>query len=156
MAFCSSCGAEVTGNFCDKCGAQVGGGPAASPQASAGTGAQTGGLDDNVASLLCYLAGWITGLIFLVLQPYNQNKTIRFHAFQSIFVCIGLVAVYIALGIVAGVLGMISSMLGGLIGLAIPLVGLASFGLWVYLMVAAYQGKKFKVPIIGDLAEKQA
>ena len=156
MAFCSSCGAEVTGNFCDKCGAQAGGGAAASPQSAASTGAQTGGLDDNVAGLLCYLAGWITGVIFLVLQPYNQNKTIRFHAFQSIFVCVALVAVYIALGIVAGILSTISSMLGGLIGMLIPLVGLASFGLWVYLMVAAYQGKKFKVPIVGDMAEKQA
>ena len=156
MAFCSSCGAEVTGSFCDKCGAQVGGAPAASPQPGASTGAQTGGLDDNVAGLLCYLAGWITGVIFLVLQPYNQNKTIRFHAFQSIFVCVGLVAVYIVLGIVAAIMGMISSVLGGLIGMFIPLVGLASFGLWVYLMVAAYQGKKFKVPIIGEMAEKQA
>src|ERR1035441_9456595 len=82
MAFCATCGAAVEGSFCAKCGSQVG----AAPSASSGTAMQvSGAMADNVASALCYLVGLITGIIFLVLAPYNKNPVIRFHAFQSIF-----------------------------------------------------------------------
>ena len=81
MAFCATCGAAVEGSFCAKCGSQVG----AAPSASSGTAMQvSGAMADNVASALCYLVGLITGIIFLVLAPYNKNPVIRFHAFQSI------------------------------------------------------------------------
>jgi hypothetical protein len=73
MAFCASCGAPVDGHFCAKCGAA-----ASAPAAFVG-------LTDNVAGALCYLLGIITGIVFLLISPYNQNRTIRFHAFQSIY-----------------------------------------------------------------------
>ena len=59
------------------------------------------GLSENVASALCYVFGLVSGIIFLVLAPYNQNKTIRFHAFQSIFMHVGIIILFIALSIVS-------------------------------------------------------
>jgi len=87
MAFCASCGAPVEGKFCAKCGAPMG---AAVPPPGAAPGVAAAGMTDNAASALCYVLGLITGILFLVLAPYNQNKTIRFHAFQSIFLSIAL------------------------------------------------------------------
>jgi len=93
------------------------------------------GLDENVASLLCYLGGWITGLIFFLIE--KDNKTVRFHAMQSL-ITFGAVNVLIFIPLV------------GLI------VGLVSLILWILLMIKAYQGEKFKLPLVGDIAEKQA
>ena len=85
MAFCASCGAPVEGKFCAKCGTPMG---VAVPPPGATSGPAATGMTDNAASALCYVLGLITGILFLVLAPYNQNKTIRFHAFQSIFMSV--------------------------------------------------------------------
>lgn len=154
MPFCANCGSEVKGSFCEKCGTPVGGGaPGPSGQQPSGQGVPPsgGGLDDNIASLLCYLGGVITGIIFLVLAPYNQKKLIRFHAFQSIFLFLGLIAVWIVLG---SVLGFILPWM--ITGLLFTLLQLGCLGLWIYLMVTAYQGKKIVLPVVGPMAEKQA
>ncbi|MFL6353452.1 MAG: DUF4870 domain-containing protein [Bryobacteraceae bacterium] len=103
----------------------------------------------NVAGALCYVLGLVTGIIFLVIAPYNQNKTVRFHAFQSIFFNVGVIVFYI-------VWGFISLLMHGFGFLFYPLFGLLFFGLWLYLMFSAYSNKKLKLPIVGDLAEKQA
>jgi len=149
MPFCPSCGASVEGRFCAKCGTAVG---AATP-ASAGPGAPppaSAGLTDNMASALCYVLGLITGILFLVLAPYNQNKTIRFHAFQSIFLHVAMIAIYIVLGILV-------RMMLGFVGLMLfPLLGLVVFVLWIYLIISAYQGKQVVLPLIGPLAQQQA
>lgn len=153
MAFCPNCGAQVTGSFCPNCGTAVAG-------ATAGTGstystapppptAATSGLTENVAGALCYLFGLITGIIFLMIAPYNQNKTVRFHAFQSIFFNLAVIAFYVVWGIV-------SIILHGFGFLLYPLIGLAIFILWLYLMYSAYTNKMVKLPVIGDLAAKQA
>ena len=153
MAFCPNCGAQATGTFCPNCGTAIAG-------ASAGTGsgaaysapppsASTAGLTENVASALCYLLGLFTGIIFLVIAPYNRNKTIRFHAFQSIFFNVAVIVFYIAWGF-------LSLLTHGLGFLLYPLFGLLIFGLWLYLMFSAFNNKKIKLPIVGDLAEKQA
>ncbi len=92
----------------------------------------------------------ITGILFLVLAPYNQNKKIRFHAFQSIFLHVAMIAIYIVLGI------LVRMMLGFVGMMLFPLVGLAVFVLWVYLIVSAYQGKQVVLPVIGPLAQQQA
>jgi uncharacterized membrane protein len=110
---------------------------------------------DNLASALCYLFGLITGILFLVLEPYNKNKTIRFHAFQSIFFNVALIAVDIALTIVFSILFRIPGL--GFLALVIwPVFGLAILGVWLFLMYKAYNNQKFVLPIIGPLAEKQA
>src|ERR1700761_2283873 len=111
MAFCASCGSQVEGRFCAKCGATVGAGPAnlppqPPPQPQPGASypppvppASLAGMTDNAASALCYSLWLVTGVLFLLLAPYNQNRTVRFHAFQSIFLSVAVIIVAIALGI---------------------------------------------------------
>jgi len=152
MAFCANCGSQVTGTFCPNCGTAVGSAAGSAPGPGFSTGAPMAsapGLTENVASALCYLFGLITGIIFLVLAPYNQNRTVRFHAFQSIFFNIGWIVFFI-------LWGMISVMMHGFGFLLSPLFSLVFFLLWLYLMFSAYNKKKIKLPVIGDLAEKQA
>ena len=164
MAFCASCGAQVEGKFCAKCGATVQAPPVAGPPPGYGAPPPSGyappaaaaGQTDNVASLLCYLAGFITGILFLVLEPYNKNRAIRFHAFQSIFLNVAWIAVLIVLSIVTSVVAAVSLSLIALFGLLQMLVGLAFLGLWLYMMISAYQGKQVELPVIGPLARKQA
>jgi uncharacterized membrane protein len=102
------------------------------------------GLEENVASLLCYILGWVSGIIFLLLE--TENKIIRFHAIQSIIVfgIITIVDIFIWL-------------------LPYPvdrtlnwIIGAIAFILWVVLMYKAYQGEKYKIPVAGDQAEKLA
>src|ERR1035441_7001288 len=97
MAFCASCGAPVEGKFCAKCGTPMG---ADVPPAGATPGPAATGMTDNAASALCYVLGLITGILFLVLAPYNQNKTIRFHAFQSIFLNVAWIAFWMVFNII--------------------------------------------------------
>ncbi|MBZ5590956.1 MAG: hypothetical protein LAP39_01880 [Acidobacteriia bacterium] len=154
MAFCPNCGSQVDGRFCAKCGSAVGGaagiGSEVAPAPVQGAVAATpAGLTDNVASALCYALGLITGILFLVLAPYNQNRKIRFHAFQSIFMHVGAIGVWIVFLI-------LSAVSGGLLIFVMPLVWLGFFVLWLILIIKAYQDQKLVLPIIGPLAEKQA
>jgi uncharacterized membrane protein len=156
MAFCANCGSQVDGRFCQKCGAAIGTGPAPGanplppPTPAAGLG-----MDENVAAALCYIP--LIGIIFLLVEPYNKNRMIRFHAFQSLF--------YLAAWIVAGiVLGIIGSILFAAMPFGIwqlwlllsRLVELALFVGLILLAVKAYQGQRFLAPVIGPMAEKQA
>lgn len=104
-------------------------------------------LEENVAGALCYVLGWVTGIIFYIME--KDNKFVRFHAMQSIIVFLPL---SIILGIVQGILLFVP-----FIGWAISaLIGLFMFVLWLVLMLKAYQGEKFKLPVVGDIAEKHA
>src|SRR5271157_5858144 len=147
MAFCASCGAPVEGKFCAKCGASL---DAAVPPPGATPGPAATGMTDNAASALCYVLGLVTGILFLVLAPYNQNKTIRFHAFQSIFLNIAWIVFWMVINIVFGALHMWSLLFLSL------LVGLAFFILWIYMIISAYQGKTVVLPVIGPIARQQA
>ncbi|HTM11540.1 MAG TPA: hypothetical protein VL127_01430 [Bryobacteraceae bacterium] len=109
-----------------------------------------------MACALCYLVGLLTGVLFLVLTPYNQNRLIRFHAFQSIFVHIASFFVFIGLMIVVSFLHFIP-FLGTILALMLyPIVGLGFFILWLMLMYKAYNRERWVLPIVGPLAEKQA
>ena len=101
------------------------------------------GLKENVACVLCYVLGWLTGIVFLIIEP--ENKTIKFHAYQSILV-------FASLHVVIMIFAWIP-ILGWIIA---TLVGIAAFIAWIALMVLASQEKKYKMPIAGDLAEKWA
>jgi uncharacterized membrane protein len=114
-------------------------------------------MTSNVAGLLCYILGFITGIIFLVIEPYKNDKFVRFHAFQSIFFNVALIVFWIAYMIVASILGFVSlgllAMVMGLVGL---LISLAVLVYWIFLMYKAYNNEIYKIPFIGDLAAKQA
>ncbi len=100
------------------------------------------GIQPNVAGLLCYLVGFITGIIFFLIE--KENKFVRFHAMQSIITFGGL----FVLGIVAGIIPVLGLMIGSLIWVV-------DIILWILLMIKAYQGEQFKLPFVGDIAEKQ-
>ena len=102
------------------------------------------GLDSNIGGLLSYVLGWITGLIFFLLE--EKDESVRFHAMQSIIVF----GAFTVLSIVLGVLFMVPY-LGPILG---AFFWIASLVLWIILMVKAYQGERYKLPIAGDLAEK--
>ena len=124
---------------------------AAVPPPGATPGAAAAGMTDNAASALCYVLGLITGILFLVLAPYNQNKTIRFHAFQSIFMSVACILFSMVFNIIVfSGLHMFS-----LLFLS-PLISLAFFVLWIYMIITAYQGKTVVLPVIGPIAQKQA
>ena len=152
MPFCPSCGAQGEGSFCPSCGKPMG----ASGNAPASPASATGGLQDNVAGALCYALGLITGVLFLVLEPYNKNKTIRFHAFQSIFVHLSLIVFWVGVTVMAGVLGAISNVLALVLIPLYGLVGLGCFALWIFMLFQTFNGSKVVLPVIGPLAEQQA
>ena len=115
------------------------------------------GLQNNAAGALAYLGGLITGILFLVIEPYKADRFVRFHSFQSIFFNIAWAAMWIVWMIVGLVLGAMTKGIFFLIEMPINLLLMVGgFCLWAYLMYSAYQNKTFKLPIIGALAAKQA
>jgi uncharacterized membrane protein len=151
MAFCTKCGATVADNaaFCPACGNPQSGASKVPTNAPAPSQSQ---MSENVAGLLCYVLGWITGLIFYFV---DKRPFVRYHATQSIVTFGGLHIVVILLSwffgfsLLAGGLGAFS------LGFAVYwLVELAAFVLWILLMIKAYQHDRFRVPIAADLAEK--
>jgi uncharacterized membrane protein len=138
--FCSKCGAENSdgAKFCSKCGAELGALAVAKPEAESSTG-----LTANVAGLLCYVAGWITGIIFVVLE--KKSTFVKFHAWQSIMTFGVLTVAYLVLHWIPFI-GWILSIL----------VYILMAILWIILMIQAGSGKMWKLPGAGDWAEKQA
>ncbi|MGA3069754.1 MAG: hypothetical protein ABSD43_06010 [Terracidiphilus sp.] len=108
------------------------------------------GLSDNAASGLAYIT-IIPAIIFLVVPPFNQKPIVRFHSWQSIFLCIGWIVIDVALHFIGRI-----PFLGWPLLFLSPLVGLAFFILWLIVMIKAFNGQRFKIPVVGDLAEKQA
>jgi uncharacterized membrane protein len=102
------------------------------------------GLDSNIGGLLSYVLGWITGLIFFLIE--EKDEFVRFHAMQSLIV-FGAITV---LSIVLGLLFMVPY-IGPVLG---SFFWIATVVLWIILMVKAYQGERYKLPIAGNLAEK--
>jgi uncharacterized membrane protein len=142
--FCPKCGQEnpEDSKFCQKCGSNL------DLTSAKKTGTSTG-LEPNVAGLLCYLLGWITGLIFILLE--KENGFIRFHALQSTitFGAFTVLQIFFSLFDWVPVLGIIFFVFQ-------ILLGILAFILWIVLMVKAYQGERYKLPIAGDLADRQA
>jgi uncharacterized membrane protein len=156
MAFCTACGAPLSESaaFCARCGAAVkrdsapagaaaGGpvepGPSAAP-ASPSTAAPA--ISQNLAAMLCYI--FFAAIIFLLVEPYNRNRFVRFHAFQSILFTIAWVVLH---GVV------VIPYLGWALW---PVVELAFLISWIVLLIKAYQGVMFKLPVIGEFAEQHA
>lgn len=152
MAFCSKCGLAVPegATFCSGCGSPVSS-PASSPGASAGSA-----MSSNIAAALSYLLWLITGIIFLVIEPYKTDKFVRFHAFQSIFFSVAVMVFWIVWSRVV-YLGFYSlGFLWTIFGLLSTLIYLAIIVFWLFLMYKAYNKERYMIPVIGEWAAKQA
>ncbi|MFB6075575.1 MAG: DUF4870 domain-containing protein, partial [Candidatus Aenigmatarchaeota archaeon] len=102
---------------------------------------------------LCYVLGWLSGIIFYFLE--EDNKFIRFHAVQSIITFLGITILIWIVGFIVSIMSMVipfAFMLGGVTWL----IGILSVILWLVLMLKAYKGEKYKLPVVGDIAEKHA
>jgi uncharacterized membrane protein len=100
------------------------------------------GLDENVAGLLCYLFGFITGIIFLVVE--KESKFVKFHAMQSTITFLSLFVVSVILGFIP------------IIGLLVYPIWILSLILWLLLMIKALRGERYALPIVGKMAEEKA
>jgi len=169
MSSCQYCGAALATDtrFCHSCGSPTeikvgvsttaveGSAHVAVMSPPAETGSTT--MDTNVVGALTYLAGFLTGIIFLVLDPYKSNSFVRFHAFQSIFFNVACLTFWVIWMILSAVLTPLTAGIFGLIALPLMLVfAISGFGIWIFLMVQAYQQILFKLPIVGKFAAEQA
>lgn len=133
---CGSCGKEAgdDATFCPSCGKSMDG--------SGLPATQNAGLQSNLAAALSYL--WITAIVFLLLEPYNRDKFVRFHAFQSLFLGLASIAGHIVLSVIP--------LLGWVL---LPVWSLLVFVLAIIGAVKAYQNETWSIPVIGPFAEKQ-
>ena len=99
----------------------------------------TFGLDENIASALTYVLTFLTGIIFFLVE--KENKTVRFHAMQSIITFLGLFIVAVVISFIP------------VVNMLVIVIWLIELILWIVLIIKAYQGEKFKLPVVGDLAE---
>lgn len=146
MAFCSVCGTQIPDGT-TTCAAHTTRVAATVPPTAT---ASAGGLTNNVAGMIAYIT-IVPAIVFLVMEPYNRNRFVRFHSFQCLFFAVGWTVLWIALGIVAHI-----PFLGWMTILLWPLFSLAGLVLWIILLLKANQGQMYKLPVIGDMAEKQA
>ena len=170
MANCAECGSALLPGtvFCGSCGSPVAAAappPAAPPSAPSAAG--SGGLPSNVAGALAYFT-IIPPIILLFVEPFNKDRFIRFHSIQSLFLAATFFIVTIVLFILSIIINLITAMhltpipfivdrvVSILIWLMWMFVFLAIFGTVVFLMYKAYNEKKFKLPILGSLAERLA
>jgi len=122
-----------------------------SPNAQPGAG-----MAPNLAGALSYVLGLVTGIVFLMM---SKDRFVRFHAYQSIFLTLAWVVFWIAFSVVSTVIGFVPFLrfLVAIIGLLLSLgLGLGGMALWIVLILKAYQGQQWKLPYIGDLAERYA
>ncbi|MBI4224625.1 MAG: hypothetical protein HY609_06785 [Deltaproteobacteria bacterium] len=120
-------------------------------------GQQTGGtgLAPNVASLLCYICAPITSVVFLLIE--KENKDVKFHAWQGTLYGAAVIALNIVLQLLGFLLGHMIDFLGAVIlSFLLPLLWIGVFILWVVLLVKAYQGERWKIPVLGDIAAQKA
>lgn len=155
MAFCAQCGSPLEsaaqGGFCPACGAPAGPGTAPPPSSPATAPPATAPLEENVIHALCYALGPLTGVLFLALEPYNRNRTTRFHALQSIFVWVAWMAGFAILSFLA-----YTPFIGIVFTLVILMYPVGGLLLWLFLMFKAYNKERFVVPVLGTLAESRA
>ena len=158
--FCSKCGAKnpERATFCSKCGAKLGAPAKTSETAVEPEAESSTGLSDNVAGLLCYVALWVTGIVFLVWE--KKSTFVKFHAWQSIMTFGVLTLAHLILSTMLIDIGWGNLFYPNLVLIRVGtvfgwIIGLGMLALAIILVIQAYQGKMWKVPWAGDWAEKQ-
>jgi len=158
--FCSKCGAKnpERAKFCSKCGAKLGAPAKTSETAVEPEAESSTGLSDNVAGLLCYVALWVTGIVFLVWE--KKSTFVKFHAWQSIMTFGVLTLAHLILSTMLIDIGWGNLFYPNLVLIRVGtvfgwIIGLGMLALAIILVIQAYQGKMWKVPWAGDWAEKQ-
>ena len=107
----------------------------------------------HIIAALAYLLGFVTGLIFLYLEPYNQDEFVRFHARQSI----GFSVAWFAIAVVFGVfIAVLPRGLGALLNFLLTLIDIALAVFWVFLMYKAYNGERYRIPELADIVDSIA
>jgi len=166
MTSCGNCGAALTqtSGFCGSCGKPVvQGSPVAFPAAGSGSPALASipatangsGLTSNLAAALAYVLGIVTGILFLVLEPYKNDRFVRFHAMQSVLFFLAVVVFNIAWVIVVDMLSAFSGWIAVATFPVGTLIFLGLFLFWLYVMYQAYSRREFRIPVIGAIAAKQ-
>ena len=140
-------------SFCSKCGAPVeaSADPDSSAAAAAPAAATGSGIDNNVAGALAYVTP-IPAIIFLLTDPYKNIGFVRFHSLQCIFFCIASIVLQVCVAIASVALGFIG--IGAIVALLSPLISLGILVIWVVLVLKAYQGQEFALPLIGPFVLK--
>ena len=118
------------------------------------------GLDENVAALLSYIFGWLSGLIFFLIE--KNSRLVRFHAMQSLLLNVSIFVIAVVLWIVWIIMFFIGGAIGDIVGGLVGIVGtllwvvfwIAILAAWILCLVKAFQSQYFKLPIIGNFAEK--
>ena len=155
MALCGKCGAELPEGaaFCRSCGART----ARALKDCLTSKPQGASLSPNMAGLLAYALLFITAILFLTLEPYKNDKFVRFHAFQAIFFSVAAFGLWVVLSVLSSALGLV---LSGLMGLFLALIGslipLSLMLYWIFLMHKAYHNERYMIPLVGRLAAKRA
>lgn len=169
MSSCPSCGAMLPEDalVCPSCGSatEITGdvSMSATEDSSAADGRSSfpdiapRTMDTNVAGAIAYLAGFITGIAFLLLDPYKSNSFVRFHAFQSIFFNLAWAGFWIVWMTLSAILTSLTAGAFGVIGMPLSVIfAVAGFGIWAFLIYQAYQQNLFKLPLVGKFAAERA
>ncbi len=156
LPYCQQCGEEIDSDakFCDNCGAPIKAGKSEKvSKTTRSKGSNTLDIEENIEGALTYVLGWLTGIVFLVLE--KKSDFVRFHAMQSI-------VTFLPLSILTWILRWVGRPTWGYSHYSpgIPalmylswIIGLGMFLVWLLLMFKAYQGERFKLPVIGDISE---
>jgi uncharacterized membrane protein len=152
VPFCTQCGSEVQpkDTFCACCGCQQGtcaGGPGPAFSTSS-TKDPLSGLDDRRASTLCYipLVGWVLSIVVLAADRFRETRMTRFHAFQGLYL-------FVAWLFVDWVFSPFASVVPHM-KIVASAMKLGVFGTWIFMLVKTSQGEDFRLPILGELAER--
>lgn len=142
MPVCPNCGAKGEGRYCPSCGAAL-----------SKTSAPTSSMPDHAAAAMCYVMGPITGVLFLTLEPYSRNREVRFHAWQAVLFGVAAFLVFLTGPLLSFVLPWSALAVIGLVETAILMLALVA---WIALMYKAFVGERWKLPVIGAIAERKA
>ncbi len=165
MSFCQTCGSNLPegAGFCTVCGAGRNAVPPPQPamvgaaSAAAAPAPANAAMSSSAAAALSYLAGAVTGIIFVVLDPYKNDPFVRFHAMQSIMFNVAWIGIWVVWGVLSAILTPLTAGIFALIALPVMLIlALCGFAYWLFLMYQASQQKWYHVPFIGKFAEQQA